>query len=390
MLTALLPGPLVRWIAAIALAWLAVALPAAPAAAQGTWSRLSTAGEPMSGRSTPAAAALGSSVYLFGGVRDDFQAGVNTFHDDLHRFDTRSGRWTRLSPAGAVPPPRAFAAAVPVPHRQWMLVFGGALYPADFSSFTAYDDLWAYDVQRNRWQQRLAVNPGPSGRSRPALWQAGDCIYLLGGIDATFQPLNDLWVYEIAANRWTQLIAHGAAGSPPPRHEAMAGTHPVLGRLTIHGGETVTAEGFATLGDTWQFDLATRTWTEVTPPAARNITPPRNYAAAAWVGIQLFLQGGDVPGGVPGCGSPFPQNPTSELWRFDALTRAWSRLQPGGDPLPRLKRSVGVAVGARMFVFAGFDFSCDGATGGQAWNEAVHAYAPRAGGHPAAGGASRP
>jgi hypothetical protein len=126
---------------------------AAPAAAQGTWSRLSTTGQPMPGRSTPAAAALGPHVYLFGGVRDDFQAGVNTFHDDLHRFDT--------------------------------------------------------------------------------------------------------------------------------------------------------AEGFATLGDTWQFNLATHTWTDVTPPQERNIAPPRNYA------------------------------------------------------------------------FAGFDFSCDGSTGGQVWNEAVHTYALR-------------
>jgi hypothetical protein len=157
----------------------------------------------------------------------------------------------------------------------------------------------------------------------------------------------------------------------------MAGPQQVLGRLTLYGGETVTAEGFATLGDTWQFNLSTHTWTDVTPPQERNIDPPRNYAATAWLGPRLVLQGGDVPGGVPGCGSPFPQNPTDELWRFDAFTRSWSRLQPTGDPLPRLKRSVGVAVGLRFFVFAGFDFSCDGSTGGQVWNEAVHTYAPR-------------
>lgn len=375
-LPACLSRALATRLAAAVLTLSTLAWPATPALAQGHWARVAASGTPMSGRSTPAAAALGPDVYLFGGVRDDFQAGQNTFHDDLHRFNTRSGRWDRLAPAGAVPPPRAFAAAVAVPHRQWMLVFGGALYPADFSSFTAYDDLWAYDVVRNRWTQQRALNAGPSGRSRPTVWQVGDCLYVFGGIDATFQPLNDLWVYQIGERRWTLLAPHGAAGSPPPRHEAMAGSRPVLGRLTLYGGETLTAEGFATLGDTWQFDLATRTWTDVTPPPAHNIAPPRNYAAADWIGLRLVLQGGDVPGGSAGCGSPFPQNPTDELWQFDALTRAWSRLQPGGDPLPRLKRSVGVTVGPRLFVFAGFDFQCDGQAGGQLWNEAVHAYAP--------------
>jgi hypothetical protein len=362
------------WIAGVTLAFAALLLRTAPASAQGTWSQQSTTGTPMSGRSTPALAALGPYVYLFGGVRDDFMAGQNTFHDDLHRFDTRRRHWERLTPAGPLPPPRAFAAAVPVPHRHWMLMFGGAQYTPDFSSFTVYDDLWSYDARRDRWEPRRARNSGPGGRSRPTMWQLGDCIYVFGGIDQSFQPHNDLWVYEIMANRWTLLVPDGAAGSPPPRHEAMAGSNPVLGQLTLYGGETLTADGFATLGDTWQFDLLRRVWTDVTPSPEHNITPPRNYAAVAWLGTQLFLQGGDVPGGVSGCGSPFPQNPTDELWRFDAFSRTWARLQPAGDSLPRLKRSVAVAVGMRMFVFAGFDFSCDGEVGGQVWNEAVHSY----------------
>jgi hypothetical protein len=47
-----------------------------------------------------------------------------------------------------------------------------------------------------------------------------------------------------------------------------------------------------------------------------------------------------------------------ELWRYSLLQRVWERVVPAGDALPRLKRTVAATVGARMYVFAGFDFAC--------------------------------
>jgi hypothetical protein len=360
-----------------ALALLTGAALAVSAAAQGIWARVPATGEPMSGRSSPAAAALGSQVYLFGGVRDDFRSGRNVFHDDLHRFDTGSGRWTRLSPAGAVPPPRAFAAAVPVPHRRWMLVFGGALYADDFSSFTAYDDLWAYDVPRNQWTQLRSVNAGPPGRVRPSMWHAGDRVYVFGGATAAQRALNDLWMFDLHSRRWTLLVADGAAGAPPARLEAYAASEAALGKLTVYGGLSGADTGYVGRNDTWQFDLHRRRWTDVTPPAEAGITPSRDTGSAAILAFSLYVHGGDLPGGSSGCGAVFPQNPTSELWRFDLLRLQWQKLAPGGDAAPRLKRTAAVRVGARMFVFGGFDFACpDESAPGQAWNDAVFSYSP--------------
>ncbi|GKT19964.1 hypothetical protein AVHY2522_24400 [Acidovorax sp. SUPP2522] len=84
-------------------------------AADGRWTRLVTTGEGPSVRSTPAVAPVLGSIYLFGGVKDDFASGENTFYDDLYRFDPRLARWTPLSPSGAKPPARAFAASAAVP-----------------------------------------------------------------------------------------------------------------------------------------------------------------------------------------------------------------------------------------------------------------------------------
>ncbi|HET7867348.1 MAG TPA: kelch repeat-containing protein [Burkholderiaceae bacterium] len=355
---------------------------AGAALGQGRWTRLPfEPGAAPSARSTPVTVALEGDVFLFGGVKDDFAAFQNTFFNDLYRYDVRANTWVPLAPAGALPPARAFAAGVAVPLRRWVVVFGGSRYEPDFSGFTAYDDLWAYDLGTRAWRQLRSVTPGPVGRSGPAMWLAGDQLFVFGGIDAGFQPLNDLWRYDLLLRAWTQLIPNGAAGSPPPRHVAAVAPGALAGRLTLYGGETVTAQGFAFLNDTWSLDLLTLRWQDVTPAAPRNIDPPRNYAAAAVVGGAMLVAGGDMPGGSSGCGSPFDQNPTRELWRFDLLRRAWQQLAPGGDVLPRLKRVTGAQVGGQMYVFSGFDFACNNGVGGQIWNTDVYRYTPHAGGY---------
>lgn len=355
-----------------------VSLLSASRAEANTWTKRMTSGTRPTERSTPAVAAINKSVYVFGGVKDDFGSFQNTFYNDLYRFDTSTDTWYKLSPQGSLPPARAFAASVGVEQRGLMFLFGGANYDPTFSNFIAYDDLWVYSVAKNTWKQLHPVNQGPVGRSRPNLWLVGNRLYLFGGITASFKTLNDLWVYELRTNAWTQVIPNGEKGAPPPRHEAQAGTKPRLGKLTLYGGETIDAKGnFQTLSDTWEFELNTNTWTQVTPIDAFNIAPPRNYGAAAVIGKALYLQGGDLPGGELGCGSPFAQNPTEELWRFDLVKHAWTQVKPDGDPPTRLKRTNSAKVGNQMYIFAGYDFQCSGGTGvGQIWNLDVYSYDP--------------
>src|SRR5262245_18905674 len=146
--------------------------------AAGTWTRVETSGAAPSEQSTPAVAAIGRWVYVFGGARDDVVNGDVAIYDDLHRFDTVEKRWALLEPAGPVPPARVFAASAAHAPTRRMLVFGGASFGPFFSDFTAHGDQWAYDVDANAWTELHAVNPGPSARSRPSAWMVGDKLYL--------------------------------------------------------------------------------------------------------------------------------------------------------------------------------------------------------------------
>jgi len=350
----------------------ATASAAPTTASDGRWQRLATSGTGPGERSAPVAAGLGRHLYVFGGVRDDFATGQNTFHNDLLRLDTRTGRWTTLTPAGGPPAARAFAAGVASPALGRMFVFGGGQF--DDTSLTPFDDLWSYAPATNRWSRLDSRTPGPSGRSGPSMWIVDTKIYVFGGIDATFATLDDLWVYDVRDGAWIELSPGGVR--PQTRHVAMTGDTPVLGRLTLYGGEGDPSLGFPQLPDTWEFDLVRQRWREVTP-ATGNIAPERNYGAAAVLGTRLYVQGGDVPGGSAGCGAPFPQNPTAELWRFDLLGRAWHRLDPAGDPLVRLKRHAAATVDGRMYAVSGWDFVCvDDVGPGQVWNLDVYSFTP--------------
>lgn len=354
---------------------LAVALVSAcaPVLADG-WTVHPATGVGPTERSAPAVSALGKDVYVFGGVFDSLTAPQHVPYNDLYRFDTRSDRWTRLQPQGPVPPPRAFAASVAHAASQRIFVFGGGVNTDPFyADFSVYDDLWAYSTRGNTWTQIQPRTPGPSGRSRPAVWMVGNRMYLFGGINGFFSTLNDLWVYNVESRRWTELIPDGAAGSPPPRHEAAYGTGAQGGRLILYGGETLGQFGFETLADTWEYDIVCNRWINRTPEAPFNVDPARNLVAAGVLKGDLYIHGGDLPGGVPCCGSPFAQNVTNELWRFDRNGGTWEEISASAGAGPALKRHRAVEVGKELFVFSGFDFTNPE---GQAWNLDVYSFKP--------------
>ena len=292
---------------------------AASEVTSGRWSRVATTGDRPSERSAPLAANLPGQLYVFAGARDDFATGQVTFYNDLHRLDVVRHRWTRLAPAGQLPPARAFAAGASDPGRQQIFMFGGSTFDIPGTQFHPFDDLWAYSAATNRWSRLTSVGAAPSARSGSTMWAVGDRLYLFGGIDATFTTLAELWSYDLRRSTWTLLTPAGMA--PPGRHVAQAGTVARFGQLTLYGG--------------------------------------------------------DVSGGTGGCGAPFPQNPTAELWRFDLIGHTWQQLSPRGDPLVQLKRHAAAAVDGRMYVVSGWDFRCDGGAGpGQIWNLDVYSLSP--------------
>lgn len=192
------------------------------------------------------------------------------------------------------------------------------------------------------WTKLTTTGDGPLDRSKPGAAAIGDSVHIFGRVTDDFVAFtntfyNDLHRFDTITNHWTELDPSGPL--PAPRAFPATAARKWAGEIVIFGGSDFDPTvQFVTSEDVWQLDLVSLTWTDVTPDPVDDIDVHGNLGASTIIGNKLYVQGGDVPGGDIGCGAPFPQNATDELWEFHLVQHRWRQCVPGGDPLIRLKR----------------------------------------------------
>ncbi len=207
-----------------------------------------------------------------------------------------AGAWTQKNPAGA-PGPRYGHALVWAGDK--FLLFGG----------NSAGDTWTYDIAADTWTNITAAL-SPSTRNMPAMAYDPDfnqVILFGGGVG------DDTWSYDVAAATWSIL---SLPSSPPDRSGASMSYDKLRKKMILFGGKTP-AESL--LDDTWAFDAAAQTWTDLNPvskPAARW----QGAAAYDPLGRSVFLYGG------------FTSGYTGDLWYYDFPGNKWS--QDGEAPYP--------------------------------------------------------
>jgi hypothetical protein len=133
------------------------------------------------------------------------------------------------------------------------------------------DDLWAYDLASDKWT-RLDAG-GPEARfGHNAAWVDGVGLVIFAGqAGATF--FNDLWAYDPSRGAWQELPDGGDA--PVARYGSCAALGPD-GRLWISHGFTANGVRFA---DTRAYDFSAGAWSDETPAAE---TPVKRCLHACW------------------------------------------------------------------------------------------------------------
>ncbi|XP_066057322.1 rab9 effector protein with kelch motifs [Chamaea fasciata] len=128
-----------------------------------TWSQPETQGDPPSPRHGHAVAAVGTKLFIHGGLAGD------VFHSDLFCIDTSDMRWEKIPATGDIPGGRAsHSSAVFQDH---LYIFGG-IGPGG-----TLDTTYKYHTGRQQWTLLQFESPLPSGRLDHAMcvipWQAG-------------------------------------------------------------------------------------------------------------------------------------------------------------------------------------------------------------------------
>lgn len=192
-------------------------------------------------------------VVMFGG-RDNL---ADTWELD---GTTWTERHPAVSPSGRYHAAMAYDAA-----RGKVVMFGGA-YASGGQSYDL-DETWTWDGQT--WEQLQPATSPPARRlAKMAYDAANDRIVLFGGYMLS-DPLgaDDTWVWD--GTDWTEVTP---AVSPPRRTSTAMAYDDRSRRVVLFGGGDNTM-GY--LGDTWEWDTAAGTWTEIQPatsPSTRGYT----------------------------------------------------------------------------------------------------------------------
>jgi hypothetical protein len=130
---------------------------------------------------------------------------------DVHCYDVLTNKWSRITPFGEPPTPRAAHVATAV---GTMVVIQGGIGPAGLSA----EDLHVLDLtqQRPRWHRVGVPGPGPGPRYGHVMALVGQrYLMAIGGNDGK-RPLADVWALDTAAKpyEWRKLEPEGEG--PPP------------------------------------------------------------------------------------------------------------------------------------------------------------------------------
>ncbi|PHU29676.1 Serine/threonine-protein phosphatase BSL3 [Capsicum chinense] len=160
----------------------------------------------LEGNSAASAAAPAPSSPGSAGIR---LAGATA---DVHSYDVLTNKWSRITPIGEPPTPRAAHVATAV---GTMVVIQGGIGPAGLSA----EDLHVLDLtqqQRPRWHRVVVQGPGPGPRYGHVMALVGQrYLMAIGGNDGK-RPLADVWALDTAAKpyEWRKLEPEGEV--PPP------------------------------------------------------------------------------------------------------------------------------------------------------------------------------
>ncbi|KAK9068126.1 hypothetical protein SSX86_012237 [Deinandra increscens subsp. villosa] len=273
---------------------------------------------------------------------------------DVHFYDVLTNKWSRVTPFGEPPTPRAAHVAAAV---GTMVVIQGGIGPAGLSA----EDLHVLDLtqQRPRWHRVVVQGPGPGPRYGHVMALVGQrYLMAIGGNDGK-RPLADVWALDTAAKpyEWQKLEPEGEG--PPPCMYATASARSD-GLLLLCGGRDAnsvplaSAYGLAKHRDgRWEWAIAP------------GVSPsPRYQHAAVFVNARLHVSGGALGGGhmVEDSSSVAVLDTAAGVWCdtksvvTSPRTGRYSADAAGGDAaveLTRRCRHAAAAVGDLVFIYGG-------------------------------------
>ncbi len=163
------------------------------------------------------------------------------------------------------------------------------------------DDTWSFDPSTDTWQQESVLLP-PSPRTEHAIASASSSqrLFLFGGRDNATPPnvYDDLYLFDSAVSDWIPLSPSTTAsnGRMPGARYGASFVPLDSDHFLLYGGFGPTNGTYA---EWWIYDAAANEWTDLTDPVDIPAARFRGFAAAAGTGGHAYVYGGLYADGSP-------------------------------------------------------------------------------------------
>jgi hypothetical protein len=225
---------------------------------------------------------------------------------------TPSHEWSQIYPSGTKPIARSVPYIVYAEDYNAVILFAGR-------QTDNLNDTWMFDLSELTWTEMISNDPDDTSlpqirRGHTMAYLGNGNVLMFGGSDSS--RFDDTWVYNIDDNQWTEITPTGDV-KPDARVGGMMGSLGD-GKAVLYGGSAGSSNY---LGDVWIYDHSTTTWTEETFATTAN-PQARSYGGLAVISDNKFI----IFGG--GAGST---NYLNDTWEYDISTHEWAELSPSGD-----------------------------------------------------------
>ena len=193
-------------------------------------------------------------------------------------------------------------------------------------------------LRGGQWQQ--VPGAGPAARvGQGMVFDAGRNVTVLfgGATAAGFQ--NDTWEFDAGTNTWTRVTT---TGTPSARGAFVMSYDAGRGVVVLFGGYG--AAGF--LQETWEYDGATRTWTQVTTAAAPSPRAGSGLVYDAALGKSVLFGGLDAN-----------LNALNDTWTYDGSN--WTQVCATCAPPVRAALGLAYDPAGRVLLFGGANTHVD-------------------------------
>jgi len=177
--------------------------------------------------------------------------------------------------------------------------------------------VWGYDAAKNKWEDLGEGGPNGQGCYKLVYDRDSKLCVQFGGLG-----ISGTWLFDVPKRQWREAKA---AGQSPPFRWYHCMVYDEKNRKTVlfGGGAEKYASG-KHHDDTWAFDAATSTWTEMKPktrPPARKMAAMAYDAANA---VCVLINGS--------ASTKEAEKKFLDTWVYDLAKDEWQEMKPASQP----------------------------------------------------------